>query len=230
MTGAEIIAALERAPVLSALDRADLEALAPATRARQLGANEVLWGRGQSAEYLGIVLMGRLKVTRQQKRRELIVELLGPGDLVGDVALSLKATYQFHVVCLRRARVLLVPTRVLRSLLERRPKASVALAFELAKQVLRLTRQVEALTAGDVEQRLARVMIGLVDRFGEPFPGGVLVPVRLRREDLASLAATTLESTSRRLSEWKRAGIVSPQPSGYLIRDVARLRGVIDTD
>ena len=37
-------------------------------------------------------------------------------------------------------------------------------------------------------------LLNLADRSGVPFPGGTLVPLRLRRSDLASLAATTLES------------------------------------
>jgi hypothetical protein len=52
--------------------------------------------------------------------------------------------------------------------------------------------------------------------------------VRLRREDLASLAATTVESASRQISAWKRAGVLVPQPFGFLIRDVPRLRALSD--
>jgi CRP/FNR family transcriptional regulator len=228
LTPTEIAVTLAQAPVLSALGGDDVRRLAESARVIDLGAHDALWTRDQPAELLGFVVLGRLKLMRHQRRRELIVEVIGPGDLVGDVAFPLQRNYQYDVVCLRRSRVIVVPTRVLRSLLEHQPKAAVALALNLAEQVLRLTRRVEALTAGNVEHRLARVLIGLVDRFGEPFPGGVLVPLRLRREDLASLAATTLESTSRQLSAWKRRNIIVPQPAGYLVRDLALLRALIE--
>ncbi|MBL8951549.1 MAG: Crp/Fnr family transcriptional regulator [Myxococcaceae bacterium] len=214
--------------MFSAFDERDLRALASVTRVKELEPGEALWTHGDDAEWLGGIVSGPLKLTRPQQRREILVEVLGPGALVGDVAFSLRAPYPFDVVSLRRARVLLVPVRVLRNLLAQRPKAAVALTVELAKQVMQLTRRVETLTAGTVEQRLALALVGLADRFGEAFPGGVLVPLRLRRQDLASLAATTLETTSRRLTAWKRRGIVLPQPAGYLVRDLAALRRITE--
>ena len=96
--------------------------------------------------------------------------------------------------------------------------------FDLAVQVRRLLRMVDSLSAGSVERRLASVMVDLAERAGEPFPGGILIPLRLRRSDLASLAATTLESASRKISVWRRAGLVILEPIGYLIRDLDALR------
>lgn len=225
----EISAALASAPVFAALDSKDRAALVERSRVVQLTTQQQLWGQNQRAEHIGLVLAGRLKVTREQRQREMIVDVAGPGDVLGEVSLSLGAAYQFEVRCLRRARVLLVPARELRALLQRHPPAAVALALDLAQQVMRLTRRLEAMGAGDVEHRLARVLLGLVDRFGAEFPGGTLVPLKLRREDLASLAATTLESTSRRLSKWKELGLVVPQPVGYLVKDVAALRRLLDS-
>jgi hypothetical protein len=110
--------------------------------------------------------------------------------------------------CARRAWPWCPPSRC-RRCLRAQPNVAVALTFELAQEVLRLTRRLEALSAGSVSQRMARVLLGLTERFGEPFPGGTLMPVRLRREDLAALAATTLESaspTDQRVEAPGRAG------------------------
>jgi CRP-like cAMP-binding protein len=129
-------------------------------------------------------------------------------------------------VSLRRCRVLLVPAGALRSALAREPRALAAVAFDLAQRVRRLVRLVEDLSAGSVERRLAGALVGLVERAGEPFPGGLLVPLKLRRADLAALAATSPESASRWISAWRRAGIVVPQPVGYLVKDLPALRRI----
>lgn len=123
------------------------------------GALEQLWGQAHRAEHVGLVLTGRLKVTRAHARRELIIDLAGPDDVIGEVALGLRATDQFDARCLRRAQVLLVPSPVFRRLRERRPAAATALAIDLAQQLVRLTRRLEALGAGDVEHRLARDLV-----------------------------------------------------------------------
>ncbi|MDP1827514.1 MAG: Crp/Fnr family transcriptional regulator [Archangium sp.] len=224
---AEVLAHFEVAPVFSGLPRPVRDVLARRSRVLHLRAHDVLWREGDEATHLGLVLHGRVAVERTHGRR-VMIDLAGANELVGQVAFSLAAPYQFDVRCLRRARVAMVPAQHLRSALRARPETSTALAFELAREVLRLTQRLEALSAGNVRQRLARVLLGLTERFGAPFPGGTLMPARLRREDLAALAATTIESASRQISVWKRQGVLVPQPAGYLIKDLQMLRRLGD--
>lgn len=219
----EVLAAFSVAPVFSALPAAARELLARRTQVSALGAHDYLWREGDRALHLGVVLHGRVAVERARQRR-LIVDVAGPNDLVGEVAFSLSAAYQFDVRCLRKARVALVPIKELREVTDAQPRVALSLSSALAHEVLRLSRRLEALSAGNVAQRLARVLLMLTERFGTPFAGGVLMPVRLRREDLAALAATTLESASRQISVWKREGLLVPQPSGFLVRDLEALR------
>lgn len=223
----EVLAAFEEAPVFSALPEATRAALAKHTRVVQLRAHDVLWREGDAATNLGLVLHGRVAIERSSQRR-IMVDVAGARELVGEVAFSLGAAYQFDVRCLRKARVALVPTRRLLAAMETEPRVARALNVALAQEVLSLARRLEALSAGSVGQRLARVLVGLTERFGTPFPGGTLMPVRLRREDLAALAATTLESASRQISAWKRQGLLVPQPFGFLVTDLRSLRQLSD--
>jgi len=219
---------LASAPIFRELAPVDLAPLAAAASVRQLGRREQLWRAGAPARDLAVIVSGRLKVCRQSEAREVVVEVIGAGDVAGDVALSLHQRYAFDVVCLRRATVVLVPVERVAAAIDVSRPAARALSAELAATVVRLSRRIEAVSAGTVEQRLARVLIGLVERFGERLDGnGVLIPVSLRRRELASLAATTLESASRRLSRWKGAAIVQPQPAGFLVRDERALRRLV---
>lgn len=220
--------ALARAPTFAALTGEQRRRLAPRFTVVELHAHEVLWREGQEPRFVGLVLLGRLALERA-RARVVIVDIVGAGDVIGELPFVLGMRTLFDVRCLRRARVALLPTHELRALVEDDAAAAMAMAGSLAQQALRLTRRLEALSAGTVEQRLARVVVGLSERFGVNFPGGVLVPVRLRREDLASLAATTLESASRQLSRWARQGRITPQPAGILIRDLQALRALAES-
>lgn len=163
---------------------------------------------------------------REASGREVIVGVAVPGDLLGAIGFALVAGYSSSVVCLRRARVVLVPSALLRGVLARESLAVSALAADLAADVSRLMRMVQNLSAGNVQRRLASVLIDLAERAGEPFPGGTLIPLRLKRADLASLAATTIESASRAISAWRRRGLLVPMAAGYLVLDLAALRAV----
>jgi CRP-like cAMP-binding protein len=222
-----VLEALGRSPVLGTLPARERTLIGAAASVREMRAGDAAWRRGDPAWNLGLVLAGRLKVTRVDGGHDVLIDLAVPGDLVGEVAFTTRASYEYDVVCLRRARILLIPSGAVRSALRANPEAAAALALDLAGQVLRLSRLVEDLSAGSVERRLARVFLRLAERAGTPIPGnGLLVPLRLRRADLAAMAATTLESASRKISQWKRRRWIEPQPVGYLLRDLAALRAL----
>lgn len=223
--------ALTESPVFGALPESARRTLVDRSRLVTLKSGRRLWNRGGRALHLGLVLSGRLKSVREGSGREVILDVAIPGDVLGEVAFgSVASSYQSTVISLRQAKVLLVPASVLRSMLEHDARAAAKLSLDLANQLVRMMRRIEALSAVSVEKRLARVLANLADRAGEPFPGGTLVPLRLRRSDLAALAATTLESVSRRISAWTRDGLLTPQPAGYLIHDLARLRRIAGED
>ena len=221
--------ALSRAPVFSDLHETQRRRLGALSRIVRLRPGERLWNRGDAADHLGVVVSGRLKQVRESASREVLLDLAVPGDLLGEVAFASRVgTYQSTVVSLRQARVLLVPSGAFKALLRDDAELTSRLALRLAQSVVAMMKHVEALSETTVERRLARVLANLADRAGEPFQRGVFIPARLRRRDLANLAATTLESTSRKISAWSRLGILTPQPAGYLIHDLARLRRLAD--
>ena len=208
--------------------------LEPAARARLLrdattvvlGKGELLWKAGDEVSQVGIVLAGRLKVSRRVGRREVILDIAVPGDVVGEVALVLGEQRVANVTSIRRARVLLLGATAVRKAFREAPGAQATAMFSLGRRVQRLFRLVEDLSSGDVGGRLAGTLVGLASRVGERLPDGVLIPLRLRRADLASLAATTPESVSRRLAAWQRMGLLVAQPAGFVLRDIEGLRQI----
>lgn len=219
--------ALGRTVLFRSLPESERAAVASESRLVALRAGERLWNSGDDAPNLGLVLAGRLKVTRPGAR-DVLLDVAIPGDVVGEVAFTTGASYQHDITCLRFGRVLLIPASAVRARLAANPGLAMALALDLAATVVRLTRLAEDLSSGAVECRLARVLLRLADRAGEPFPGGTLIPIRLRRGDLAAMAATTLESASRKIAEWQRRRWIVAQPAGYLIRDIAALHELAD--
>lgn len=205
-----------------------LRRIAEAGELRSLQGGQRLWAAGAVAGHLGLVVSGRLKVVRRRgaPAREVILDVAMPGDVLGDVAFAVRKRHVADVVALRRSRVFLVPERTLRKAFDDHPRALSSALVSIACRAQRLILLVEALSAGSVERRLAAILVAFADRAGEPFPGGLLVPLRLHRAELASLAATSKESVSRALAGWRRAGAVTMLPAGYLAHDLEALRRV----
>jgi CRP/FNR family cyclic AMP-dependent transcriptional regulator len=142
-----------------------------------------------------------------QDGRELVLDLLGPGDVIGEPSGS-PATCT--VEALRPARLRAVgPGELTAALVERAGRAA-ALACDVAWL--------------DVSTRIERRLQDLAARFGRPVPGGMLIPITLRQDDLASLAGTSRETANRAIRRLTERGRIYVERRGrYVVRTPMRL-------
>ncbi|HET7060433.1 MAG TPA: Crp/Fnr family transcriptional regulator [Candidatus Saccharimonadales bacterium] len=75
-----------------------------------------------------------------------------------------------------------------------------------------------------VRERIISFLLTMGQRFGKQTPGGLLIEVPLRHQDIASSVNSTRETTSRELSALERKGLLRNQQSLILLRDVKTLR------
>jgi CRP-like cAMP-binding protein len=138
--------------------------------------------------------------------RELWLDLLGPGDLVGGQP---GVPAPWSVTALRPCRLVAAPAHEAREVLAHHAARLAATASDIAWL--------------DVPTRIDRRLRDLADRVGTPTPGGTILPFRLRQDDLAALAGTTRESANRAVRALVDAGrLAQPSRGRYLIRPMLR--------
>jgi CRP-like cAMP-binding protein len=110
-TSEELLGAL---PLFAGLD---LSELAPALAATELASGEQLWRQGEDGDALYVVESGTLEVAgRLPGRREVTLATLGPGEVLGELALLDGGVRTASVRALEPARVLGLRRAQLRSL------------------------------------------------------------------------------------------------------------------
>ena len=139
----------------------------------------------------------------------LALEVLGPGDLVGEPD---GRAAESSVRALRTCQLAPVDGCSIAPLVAARARRATALARDLAWL--------------DVPARVEARLMELADRFGRPVSRGVELTLSLTQEDLAALAGTSRESANRALRALERAGRVSVTGRGcYLIHPSIHMAG-----
>ena len=64
------------------------------------------------------------------------------------------------------------------------------------------------MSTGKVEQRIAAVLLILMDSCGIGVEGGTRLNVPLTRQDISEMAGTTVETTIRVMSKWQKANLI----------------------
>lgn len=210
-------------PLLAALRREDREAVAPLCRMRGYEKGETIFREGDPADRIHFVHLGRVKIVKSAGARDVIVEILGPGEPVGAVAVFERRPFPASAVTLEPSGILSIPEREFFALLEKRPEMMRHLLAGLTLRLMMVNKRLADLT-GSAEQRAARLFLTLADRVGVSSADGVRIPITLSRQEIADLLGTTLETAIRLMSRWQKEAIVLTEKDGFVIPDPAKLR------
>jgi CRP-like cAMP-binding protein len=213
--------------LLRGLDRDAAAELLAAAERRVVRADQELYKVGAPARAVHLLTAGaaRLGQTTPSGAR-VIVKYVAPGEVFGIPAL-LTSSYPTTAMALSDGVELQWPAEVIRALLSRHP----ALAFNVIRDLEARLRELEGrlgdLSSEPVEQRLARTVLRLVDRFGVRHPDGIEIPFPVTRQDLADLVGTTLHTVSRTLHTWEAQRQIGRRRSRLVIADVEAVARVL---
>jgi CRP/FNR family cyclic AMP-dependent transcriptional regulator len=172
---------------------------------RTYRANTVVMQKGDEASALYVLLSGRVKVfSADDNGKEIVLNELGPGDYLGELALIEDSTRSASVMTVTSSRFLVIPKASFQAYLMSRPGVALHLIGALAARVRKLTEEVERLALRDVYSRLADT---LQARAVEE--NGRLITDALTQRDLAALVGASREMISRILKDLKAGGYIA---------------------
>lgn len=210
-------------PLLASLRPEDREALAPLCRIRGYDKGDAIFHEGEPADRIHFVHIGRVKIVKAAGERDIILEILGPGEPVGAVAVFERRPFPASAITLEPSGIVSIPEREFFVLLEKRPEMMRHVLAGLTYRLMMVNKRLADLV-GSADHRAARLFLTLADRVGLPVSDGVRIPLNLSRQEIADLIGTTLETAIRLMSRWQKEEIVLTEKDGFLIPDPARLR------
>ena len=128
---------LAASPLLGALSPRLQEELLEAAGPARVRAQEWLFHEGEPGDRLYVVRSGRLRVVAEREEGSRLLRLLGPGAVLGELAVLTGAPRSGSVQALRDADLLEIDGERFQELLQRSPELGAGLATALAAQIQR---------------------------------------------------------------------------------------------
>lgn len=179
---------------------------------------ECFFRQGAGAQFFHVLQHGRVKITRTTPDGQLVLlRLIVPGEAFGGVAAFGDRKFPVSAEAGEDCVALIWNGQTMDRLLRRYPQLAMNLINLLAERLHDMQSRYEELATEQVEQRLARTLLRLVQRTGRRVDGGVLVDVRLSRQDLAEMSGASLFTVSRMLKRWQEAGIIQSRRQRILV-------------
>jgi CRP/FNR family transcriptional regulator len=203
-------------------------ALAGIAHCRQYSVDAVVQSEGVAADRLFSVLEGQAKMCRMTPSgKNLILSLLGPGDLFGVAVAIGGGPSTVSIVAVSDLTVATLERDAIFGLLTRSPELVPQILPALTGHVMECGHCLVESSCSKVEVRFAQLFCELAERHGIQRQNEVFIAVSLSRQELADMTGTTIETAIRIMSRWGRDGVVTTEKDGFAIRDHEVLQGLV---
>ncbi len=212
------------APLFEALDEETTRHLRASMTEVRLRRGEVLFQEGEAGDRVYVIADGKIKLGHTAPDgRETLIAVLGPSEMLGELALFDPGPRAATATAIAPTRLLELRHDDLTGLLAGRPELSAQLLQSLARRLRKTNAALADLVFSDVPGRVAKALLDLAKRFGEPVDDGIRLVHDLTQEELAQLVGASRETVNKALAEFGNRGWIRLEGKAVLILDEPRL-------
>jgi CRP-like cAMP-binding protein len=212
-------------PFLRQLGREDSEALLSQMRRRRLARGQPIIHAGAAGDDVVVVLDGRVKlVAYGVDRREVVLGLRGPGELIGEMAALGGQRRTASAVAVDDVEVAYFSAEELRRFVAGHPGVALVLIRMLVRRLSEADRDRIDLATQDSVGRVAKRLVELAEDHGTPDGDGTRIELSLTQDELASWTGATRETVSRALALMRRLGWIATDHRAIIVLDPDALR------
>lgn len=229
MAAADVSRVLHATPVFTSLPAREIAALAAVAHEERYRARDYVFLEGDAADWLCVVVSGRVKIVKHSRTgKDVVLELLGPGEVFGGVAVIERRPYPAAAQTAEASVILKLPADAVCGVVERHPGLIREMALVIGRRLRTAHDSVRSLAVDPVESRLAATLLRLAEHEGALERGRVVLPFHLTRQSLADMTGTTVETTIRIVSRWIRDDVVADEHGRLVLEDLRALRALAE--
>jgi len=229
MATKDVAAFLRANPVFAGIPAREFDAVAALVAEEPYRARAYIFEEGDAPGWFYVVKSGHVKIVRHSKTgKDVVLELLGAGEVFGGVAVIEKRPYPASAQATEPTVVLRIPADPVIALAERHPGFIKEMALMIGRRLRAAHDSVKSLAVDPVEARLAATLLRLAEREGTRGTDGVTLPFHLTRQSLADMSGTTVETAIRVLSRWLKEGLLTDDGGRLVVGDLEDLRALAE--
>ena len=151
--------------------------------------------------------------------KEIILEVISPTDIFGGVAVIKGFPYPANAVAMEDSEVLKISRKNLMRLVDRFPNLMFCMAMQMGDRMKSSHDSLKNIALERVEARIAALLLKLAGKVGIDTKEGTMIDMRLTKQDVADMVGTTVETSIRTFSKFKKQGLVTEVDGKIVIRD-----------
>lgn len=207
---------LKNIPLFAGLSEDDLKLVGDMAIEKSYPKNAVVITEGEQGDSLFAVMSGRVKVfIGDEDGREIILKMLGPGDVFGEMSVIDRQPRSASVSTLEPCVFRVLSHSSFEVCLERAPRIAIGVMNALAKRLRDADRKITTLALMDVYGRVAHTLLELAVQSD----GKLQVGQKLSQQDIANMVGASREMVNRILKDLSERGYITVESKSITIHN-----------
>jgi CRP-like cAMP-binding protein len=196
-------------------------------RVRRYPARSVLFFEGDDAHEVLIIQSGEVKVTMiSSEGREVVLDVLGPGELLGELSAIDGAPRSAGAAALGAVELVAVDLARFNQFIDEHHSAAVALLRSVAGRLRHTTRRQVEFGTVDALGRVCGRIVEMMDRYGRQTDGArVVLNAPLSQSELGGWTGLSREAVVKALAALRALGWIATTGRSMTVIDPAAVRG-----
>lgn len=187
---------------------------------------EMMFSQGDPSDAVYLIKEGSFKLVRvTEEGREVILQVAGRGEVLGEAALFREGSHPASAVALEDSRVCVVTRRRLEEIVRSTPSLAMQIIISLGSRLYETWDQVTELNAGNTRERVFSLLLRLAGDRGEPCDEGTKIKIRLTQQDIADFVGASRVMVAQALKELSEKKYLIKNDRYYIIKDHCPLAG-----
>ena len=210
------VTALRTFALCAHLSEPALRTIAQRASRRLMARNDIVVRTGEPVDSVYLVLSGTLKArVGDGPGRELILSMLGPGEVFGEMSVLDDKPCAATVLCVNPGTLVVVRKNDFMRCLREHFVVTQHLMARLVHRLRHANRRIESLALMDVYGRVARLLLDMAQTIdGQPTIKG-----RISRQDMARMVGASREMVSRVMSELRLNGLIEEKHGRIVLQE-----------
>ena len=173
----------------------------------------------QPGEAVYIILYGSVKIHVEQGERDVILAILGEGDLLGEMSLIDSIGRSASAVTLENTLMLWMDRTTFTYMLDNFPPVARNLVKIMTMRVRLSDQLIQALATLDVNGRVARQLLAFAEKYGREKDGVTELRITLTQGDIADLVGASRKRVNQAMVLFKEQGLIDDAEGRLAIKD-----------
>ena len=222
-----IIETLKKCEIFSELTGKELSEISAIFEERSIKKDEYIFMEEDPSGWFYILSSGRVKIVKHsQSGKDIILEIISPGDVFGGVAVLDKKPFPASAQAMEPVSVVRISRRNLFDLMEEHPVLKLAIVKSFSDRLRNAHETLKNIATERVERRIASLLLKLSEKVGIDDKGYKKLDFPLTRQEIAEMVGTTVETCIRMMSKLQKEGRVKSS-GGRIFVNADSLKGYL---